>query len=332
MVEHHLEIGAGVTVAAIPVPKRRGVAVRRHRGRRDRARSSTSTRSRPTPPTMPGDPTPVPGVDGQLRLRHPDADRHRHARRATTRCTDIGGDVIPALTAAGRRPRVRLLDQRRARAGRARARLLARRRDARRLLRGQHGPHRAGAAVQPLQRPVAGVQPAAAPLPPAKVSTGPGGERRTSTAACCAPARSCRAGTSSGRSSAPASTSTATRSVTESILFPGVRVGPGARLHRCIIDKNVEIPARAHDRPRHRGRPQRVHRQRPRRGRRREGPSLAQLTGADRRSGRYIPASEAALMHNPAPANTSSTTAIQRTLPRSPAAMAPPIIGAAIPR
>ena len=31
--------------------------------------------------------------------------------------------------------------------------------------------------------------------------------------------------------------------VSESILFPGVRVGPGARLHRCVIDKNVEIPA-----------------------------------------------------------------------------------------
>ncbi|HZX53551.1 MAG TPA: glucose-1-phosphate adenylyltransferase, partial [Ilumatobacteraceae bacterium] len=29
----------------------------------------------------------------------------------------------------------------------------------------------------------------------------------------------------------------------ESILFPGVFVGPGARLHRCVIDKNVEIPA-----------------------------------------------------------------------------------------
>ena len=30
--------------------------------------------------------------------------------------------------------------------------------------------------------------------------------------------------------------------VTDSILFPGVRVGPGARLHRCIIDKNVIVP------------------------------------------------------------------------------------------
>jgi glucose-1-phosphate adenylyltransferase len=30
--------------------------------------------------------------------------------------------------------------------------------------------------------------------------------------------------------------------VTESIIFPGVRVDAGARLHRCIIDKNVVVP------------------------------------------------------------------------------------------
>jgi glucose-1-phosphate adenylyltransferase len=31
--------------------------------------------------------------------------------------------------------------------------------------------------------------------------------------------------------------------VTDAILFPGVRVGTGARLHRCIVDKNVKVPA-----------------------------------------------------------------------------------------
>ena len=30
--------------------------------------------------------------------------------------------------------------------------------------------------------------------------------------------------------------------VTDSILFPGVRVGRGAKVHRCVIDKNVDIP------------------------------------------------------------------------------------------
>jgi glucose-1-phosphate adenylyltransferase len=30
--------------------------------------------------------------------------------------------------------------------------------------------------------------------------------------------------------------------VTDSVLFPGVRVSPGARLHRAIVDKGVVIP------------------------------------------------------------------------------------------
>ena len=30
--------------------------------------------------------------------------------------------------------------------------------------------------------------------------------------------------------------------VTDSILFPGVQVMPGARVNRCIIDKNVKVP------------------------------------------------------------------------------------------
>jgi glucose-1-phosphate adenylyltransferase len=30
--------------------------------------------------------------------------------------------------------------------------------------------------------------------------------------------------------------------ITDSIIFPGVRIGAGARLHRCVIDKNVMVP------------------------------------------------------------------------------------------
>ena len=31
--------------------------------------------------------------------------------------------------------------------------------------------------------------------------------------------------------------------VTDSVIFPDVDVGRGARLHRCIVDKGVKIPA-----------------------------------------------------------------------------------------
>jgi glucose-1-phosphate adenylyltransferase len=32
--------------------------------------------------------------------------------------------------------------------------------------------------------------------------------------------------------------------VEDSILFEGVRIGAGATLRRCIVDKNVHVPAR----------------------------------------------------------------------------------------
>ena len=70
MVEHHLESGAGVTVAAIPVPKRRGARVRRHRGRRRRQDPRLPREGRRRRRPMPGDDTRVPRLDGQLRVRH----------------------------------------------------------------------------------------------------------------------------------------------------------------------------------------------------------------------------------------------------------------------
>jgi glucose-1-phosphate adenylyltransferase len=30
--------------------------------------------------------------------------------------------------------------------------------------------------------------------------------------------------------------------ITDSIIFPDVHIGPGVRLHRCIVDKNVVVP------------------------------------------------------------------------------------------
>ena len=70
--------------------------------------------------------------------------------------------------------------------------------------------------------------------------------------------------------------------VTESIIFPGVHVGAGARLHRCIIDKNVVIPewkrigfdSGADDRG--------VHRERGRHRGRREGQAVRLTSGVAR--------------------------------------------------
>ena len=107
MVDHHLESGPGVTVAAIPVPKHEARRVRRHRVRRPTGRSSPSTRRSPTPPTMPGDDTRCLASMGNyvfdtqtlIDVVTPRDDTVHRPRRPR----DPGADR------AGRGPRVRLL-------------------------------------------------------------------------------------------------------------------------------------------------------------------------------------------------------------------------------
>ena len=82
LIDHHREVGAGVTVAAIPVragrPRLRGDRVRRrrpdHRVPREGAGSADDA----------GDDTRCLALDGQLRVRHPDPDRRRTPRSRRT--------------------------------------------------------------------------------------------------------------------------------------------------------------------------------------------------------------------------------------------------------
>ena len=138
------------------------IAVRHHRGRRTDGKIIGFHEKPADPPTMPGDTSRVLASMGNyvfdtqtlIDVVSPtgtDDDRHRHRRRCH-----------PDADPRRRRPHVRLLDQHHPRPDRARARLLARCRKPRCVLRGQHGSHRPRAAVQPLQRRVAGLQPAAA--------------------------------------------------------------------------------------------------------------------------------------------------------------------------
>ena len=98
--------------------------------------------------------------------------------------------------------------------------------------------------------------------PPAKVSRGPGGEPSYVDGSLL-----CEGSIVSGahveRSIiAPGVYVDHDAHVTDSILFHGVRVGPGARLHRCIVDKNVEVPHVVPRRPRPGHDRERLHRQR----------------------------------------------------------------------
>ena len=239
MVDHHLAAGAGVTVAAIPVPKHEatdfGVIEVNEVGQILDFHEKVAD-----PPTMPGDPTRCLASMGNYVF-----DTKTLIEIVTPRddaYTDIGGHVIPALTRAGvahvydfSTNVVPGQDERE-------AGLLARRRHDRRLLRGEHGPDRPAPGVQPLQRPLAGVHAPRRRAAGQGVARARAASRRTSTAACCARARSSPAPTSSARSSRPGVYVDHDAHVTDSILFPGVRVGPGARLHRCIVDKNVAVP------------------------------------------------------------------------------------------
>ena len=95
-------------------------------------------------------------VDGELRLLGRRPDRRRHPRR---RRRDLGPrprrQHHPRARRAGRGLRLGLREQQDRRCERARPRLLARRRDARRLLRRAHGPDLGRPDVQPLQRGLA---------------------------------------------------------------------------------------------------------------------------------------------------------------------------------
>jgi glucose-1-phosphate adenylyltransferase len=155
--------------------------------------------------------------------------------------TDIGGDVIPALTRAG----------------------VARMYDfSKNTIPGQ-ADHERGywrdvgsldayyeanmdllAPVPPFslynkEWPVYSLQ---LPLPPAKLGHGWGGEdARVVNSLLCA--GSIVSGGIVDRSIlSPDVFVDSSAVVTESILFPGVTVGHGAKLHRCVIDKNVVVP------------------------------------------------------------------------------------------
>ncbi|MEO7370974.1 MAG: glucose-1-phosphate adenylyltransferase, partial [Ilumatobacteraceae bacterium] len=81
------------------------------------------------------------------------------------------------------------------------------------------------------------------PLPPAKIDHGPGGERPSIDNSLLCAGSIVSGGTVVRSILGPGTYVDASAVVSESILFPGVRVGPGARLHRCVIDKNVDVPA-----------------------------------------------------------------------------------------
>jgi len=240
MVAHHQASGAGVTVAAIPVP----VHLARDFGiiEADANGKIVEFLEKPAePPTMVGDPTRslasmgnyVFNADVLVDIVTPTAD-------ATTP-TDMGGDVIPALTRAGK---AHVYDF------------------STNEVPGQTDHERGywrdvGSLDAYYEANMDLLMPLPAfslyndqwpmyslnlPLPPAKMGIGRNGEHgRVSNSLLCA-GSIVSGGAVETSIIGPDVYIDAGAEITESIIFPGVRVGAGARLHRCVIDKNVMIP------------------------------------------------------------------------------------------
>ena len=154
MVDEHRRVGRRCDRGGDPGPEARGDRVRRHRGRRRRQDPRLPREGR-RPADDAGQRPDVSRQHGQLRVRHPDADRRRHAAREPVHRPRQPRD--PGAHLGRGRPGLRLLEERRPGPGRPREGVLARRRDARFVLPRQHGPDRPGAGLQPVQRTVAGV-------------------------------------------------------------------------------------------------------------------------------------------------------------------------------
>jgi len=243
MVAQHIEGGSGVTVAAIPVPRAEasafGIIHADHTGK------IVEFLEKPAdPPAMPGDDSRslasmgnyVFTTDALVDIVTPDADSGP---------TDIGGDVIPALTRAGE---ARLYDFSQSTIPGQAEHERGYWRDVGSLDAYYEANMDLIAPVPPFslynkEWPVYSLQ---LPLPPAKLGHGWGGEdSRVVNSLLCA--GSIVSGGIVDRSIlSPDVFVDSSAEVTESILFPGVVVGHGAKLHRCVIDKNVVVPPGFH--------------------------------------------------------------------------------------
>ena len=239
MVEQHLESGAGVTVAAIPVPIEEapsfGII---EAGPNDKIVHFHE--KPPVPPQMPGDATRALASMGNY-VFNTDTLIDIVTPTASSGPTDIGGDVIPALTEAGV---ANLYDF------------------STNVIPGQ-ATHERGywrdvgsldayfeanmdllAAVPnfSLYNPLWPVYSLQLPLPPAKLAYGRSGQQARVSNSLMAAGSIVSGALVDGSVLSNEVFVDTDAIVTQSILFPGVKVGANAKVRRCVIDKNVEIP------------------------------------------------------------------------------------------
>jgi len=240
MVERHVDSGAGVTVAAIPVAREEasafGVIESDESGRIICFHEKSKD-----PPPMPGDPTRCLASMGNYVFERQVLVDAVTTGGSDNRPTDIGGDVIPALTAAGlacvydfSTNAVPGQDE------------------------GERGYWRDVGTldayydanmdlISPV--PVFNLYNDHWPvfthhgmLPPAKVSKGSEGQGADVEGSMLCQGSIVSGATVTGSIIGPGSYVDEGAEVVDSIVFPEVYVGPGAKLSRCVVDKSNLVP------------------------------------------------------------------------------------------
>ena len=240
MVEHHIDSGAGVTVAAIPVPAHEATQFGVIESSANGEILAFHEKS-PNPPSMPGDSTRCLASMGNYVFTTKTLIDIVTPTGEDNQITDLGGHVIPALTTQGvahvydfSTNVVPGQDEREKGYWRDVGTLDSYYEANMDLL--------APVPVFNLYNDAWPVYTSHDSRPPAKVSRGRGGEPTFVDGSLL-----CQGSIVSGahveRSIVgPGVYVDHDAHVVDSILFPGVKIGPGARLHRVIVDKNVAVP------------------------------------------------------------------------------------------
>jgi glucose-1-phosphate adenylyltransferase len=240
MVEQHVESGAGVTVAAIPVPRELasafGVIESDAEGRIIRFHEKVDD-----PPPMPGDPTRCLASMGNYVFERGALVEVVTPSGGDDRKTDVGGDVIPALTEAGV---ARVYDFSTNEVPGQDERERGYWRDVG-TLDAYYDANMDLITPVPVFNlyndawPVLTNQP---PLPPAKVSRGLHGTASYVEGSMLGQGSIVSGGHIERSIVGPGCYVEDGAQVVDSILFPGVHVGAGARLVRCVVDKANVVP------------------------------------------------------------------------------------------
>ena len=242
MVNHHLDSGAGVTVAAIPVSYEEAKAFGVIESDAEGKIVAFHEKS-PTPPTMPGDSTRCLASMGNYVFDTQTLIDAVTPGRLTGLPHDIGGDLMPALAEAGH---TKVYDF------------------STNLVPGQEERERgywrdvgtidayydanmdlvSSVPVFSLYNTEWQVFTHSPPLPPAKLSRG-GSGRLPEVSDTLVGASAIVSGAVASGSIVGPGCFVGEATLDGAILLPEVTVGAGAQLRRCVIDKNVVVPAGA---------------------------------------------------------------------------------------